>query len=149
MCLRKKCFANGHWEKNGILLIITRLYEILLKPLQRVPCFFPCIDFVSCRNQSSQFKNMKNLFNYLIIRRMLRVDRGEEPKITMIRVSHAKQYFVLAFSAGPFELWDIKKLCLLRYNNTAPIFKLFIVMIFFSYRCQVSLCYVYVFALCG
>ena len=60
---------------------------------------------------------------------MLRVDRGEEPKITMIRVSHAKQYFVLAFSAGPFELWDIKKLCLLRYNNA--IFKLFIVMIFF------------------
>ena len=46
--------------------------------------------------------------------RSLRGDRGEETKITMIRVSHAKQYFVLAFTAGPFELWDAKKLCLLR-----------------------------------
>ena len=45
---------------------------------------------------------------------VLRGDRGEESKITMLRVSHAKQYFVLAFSAAPFELWDLKKLCLLR-----------------------------------
>ena len=45
---------------------------------------------------------------------MLRSDRGEESKITLIRVSHAKQYFVLAFATGPFELWDLKKLCLLR-----------------------------------
>ena len=32
----------------------------------------------------------------------------------MIRVSHAKQYFVLAFASGPFELWDAVQLCLLR-----------------------------------
>ena len=49
-----------------------------------------------------------------LLLRVLRGDRGEEPKITMIRVSHAKQYFVLAFTAGPFELWDARKLCLLR-----------------------------------
>eukprot|EP00092_Neocalanus_flemingeri_P029430 GFUD01031956.1.p1 GENE.GFUD01031956.1~~GFUD01031956.1.p1 ORF type:complete len:979 (+),score=386.47 GFUD01031956.1:514-3450(+) len=37
-----------------------------------------------------------------------------EPKITMIRVSHMKKYFVVAFAAGPFELWDLAKLCILR-----------------------------------
>jgi len=46
--------------------------------------------------------------------RPIRTDRGEEPKLTMIRVSHAKQYFVLAFASGPFELWDAVQLCLLR-----------------------------------
>ena len=32
----------------------------------------------------------------------------------MIRVSQGKQYFVVAFAASPFELWDLRKLCLLR-----------------------------------
>ena len=45
---------------------------------------------------------------------MLRGERGDEPKITMIRVSSALQFFVLAFSSGPFELWDAVKLTLLR-----------------------------------
>ena len=32
----------------------------------------------------------------------------------MVRVSHQKQYFVVAFASAPFELWDLRKLCLLR-----------------------------------
>ena len=32
----------------------------------------------------------------------------------MIRVSQGKQYFIVAFAAAPFELWDLRKLCLLR-----------------------------------
>ena len=30
------------------------------------------------------------------------------------QVSQGKQYFVVAFAAAPFELWDLRKLCLLR-----------------------------------
>ena len=47
----------------------------------------------------------------------LRTEQGREtgePKITMIRVSHLKKYFVVAFASGPFELWDLTKLCILR-----------------------------------
>jgi len=47
----------------------------------------------------------------------LRVEQGRETgehKITMIRVSHLKKYFVVAFASGPFELWDLNKLCILR-----------------------------------
>jgi len=47
----------------------------------------------------------------------LRSEQGREagePKITMIKVSHLKKYFVVAFAAGPFELWDLSKLCILR-----------------------------------
>jgi hypothetical protein len=32
----------------------------------------------------------------------------------MVRISHVRQYFVIAFAAAPFELWDLKKLCILR-----------------------------------
>jgi len=49
--------------------------------------------------------------------RHLRTEQGREagePKITMIRVSHLKKYFVVAFASGPFELWDLTKLCILR-----------------------------------
>ena len=46
--------------------------------------------------------------------RQLRPERGDEPKITMVRVSSALQFFVLAFAHGPFELWDAARLCLLR-----------------------------------
>ena len=49
--------------------------------------------------------------------RHLRNEPGREPeeeKVTMIRVSQGKQYFIVAFAAAPFELWDLRKLCLLR-----------------------------------
>ena len=49
--------------------------------------------------------------------RHLRNDPGREPeeeRVTMIRVSQGKQYFIVAFAAAPFELWDLRKLCLLR-----------------------------------
>ena len=41
---------------------------------------------------------------------------GEEPPISMLRVSHLKQYFIVAFAFrhAPFELWDLKSLTLLR-----------------------------------
>jgi len=44
----------------------------------------------------------------------LRMDRSEEPPIDLIKVSHLKQFFVIAFIGAPFELWDLRKLCLLR-----------------------------------
>jgi hypothetical protein len=44
----------------------------------------------------------------------LRLDRGDESPMTMVRISHVRQYFVIAFSLAPFELWDLKKLCILR-----------------------------------
>jgi hypothetical protein len=44
----------------------------------------------------------------------LRLDRGDESPISMVRISHVRQYFVIAFAAAPFELWDLKKLCILR-----------------------------------
>ena len=46
--------------------------------------------------------------------KVLRSDRSEEAAIDMVKVSHLKQYFVVAFVGAPFELWDLKKLCLLR-----------------------------------
>ena len=48
--------------------------------------------------------------------RHLRNEAGREPeeeRVTMIRVSQGKQYFIVAFAASPFELWDLRKLCLL------------------------------------
>ena len=47
----------------------------------------------------------------------IRTEQGKEPgeaKITMVRVSHLRKLFVVAFSQGPFELWDLEKLCVLR-----------------------------------
>ena len=45
----------------------------------------------------------------------MRPNRGEEePPIEMLRVSHLKQYFIVAFAGKPFELWDLKTLSLLR-----------------------------------
>ena len=35
----------------------------------------------------------------------------------MIRVSQGKQYFIVAFAAAPFELWDLRKLCLSAASN--------------------------------
>ena len=32
----------------------------------------------------------------------------------MVRVSHLRKYFVVAFSQGPFELWDLTKMVVLR-----------------------------------
>jgi WD40 repeat protein len=46
--------------------------------------------------------------------KVLRGERGEESKITMIRVSSSLQFFVIAFANAPFELWDARKFCLLR-----------------------------------
>ncbi|KAJ9582833.1 hypothetical protein L9F63_022829, partial [Diploptera punctata] len=44
----------------------------------------------------------------------LRTDKGDEPPIDMVRVSPLKQYFVLIMKDGPFELWDLRNLCILR-----------------------------------
>ena len=44
----------------------------------------------------------------------LRSHRLEEPPIEMVRVSHLKQYFIVAFTGAPFELWDLKNMTLLR-----------------------------------
>ena len=44
----------------------------------------------------------------------LRSNRSEEPPIDMIRVSHLKQYFIVAFQGAPFELWDLRNMTLLR-----------------------------------
>lgn len=44
----------------------------------------------------------------------LRSHRSEEPPIDMLRVSHLKQYFIVAFVGAPFELWDLRSLSLLR-----------------------------------
>ena len=32
----------------------------------------------------------------------------------MVKVSHARKFFIVAFSHGPFELWDLTKLSVLR-----------------------------------
>ncbi|KAI1300015.1 WD repeat-containing protein 11 [Halotydeus destructor] len=34
--------------------------------------------------------------------------------IESVKVSHLKQYFIVAFKSEPFEIWDLKSLCLLR-----------------------------------
>lgn len=44
----------------------------------------------------------------------LRTDKGDEPPIDMVRVSPLKQYFVVILKDGPFELWDLRNLCILR-----------------------------------
>lgn len=44
----------------------------------------------------------------------LRSHRSEEPAIEMLRVSHLKQYFIVAFQGAPFELWDLRTMTLLR-----------------------------------
>ena len=44
----------------------------------------------------------------------LRTNRSEEPPIDMLRVSHLKQYFIVAFVGAPFELWDLRSMTLLR-----------------------------------
>ena len=47
----------------------------------------------------------------------IRSDQSKEPgeaRITIVKVSHTRRFFVVAFSSGPFELWDLTKLCLLR-----------------------------------
>lgn len=46
----------------------------------------------------------------------LRSNRSEEAPIQMVRVSHLKQYFIVAFSGfgSPFELWDLRSLTLIR-----------------------------------
>jgi WD40 repeat protein len=44
----------------------------------------------------------------------LRTHRSEETPIDMLRVSHLKQYFIVAFVGAPFELWDLRTMTLLR-----------------------------------
>nr|CAD7432286.1 unnamed protein product [Timema monikensis] len=44
----------------------------------------------------------------------LRTDKGEEQPIDMLRVSPLKQYFVVILKDGPFELWDLRSLSILR-----------------------------------
>lgn len=44
----------------------------------------------------------------------LRTDKGDEPPVDMVRVSPLKQYFVVIMKDGPFELWDLRNLCILR-----------------------------------
>ncbi|XP_071448701.1 WD repeat-containing protein 11-like [Hetaerina americana] len=45
---------------------------------------------------------------------VLRAERGDESPIDMLRISPLKQYFVLIMRDGPFELWDLRSLCILR-----------------------------------
>ncbi|XP_046659155.1 LOW QUALITY PROTEIN: WD repeat-containing protein 11-like, partial [Homalodisca vitripennis] len=44
----------------------------------------------------------------------LRQSRPAENPIDMVRVSPLRQYFVVVYKDGPFELWDLKGLALLR-----------------------------------
>lgn len=45
----------------------------------------------------------------------IRADRNANSSpIESLRVSHLKQYFILTFKNEPFEIWDLKSLCLLR-----------------------------------
>ncbi|XP_039301193.1 WD repeat-containing protein 11-like, partial [Nilaparvata lugens] len=44
----------------------------------------------------------------------IRKDHGEENPIEIVRVSPLKQYFVIVMKDGPFELWDLKTLTLMR-----------------------------------
>ncbi|RZF44986.1 hypothetical protein LSTR_LSTR001947 [Laodelphax striatellus] len=44
----------------------------------------------------------------------IRKDHGEENPIEIVRVSPLKQYFVVVMKDGPFELWDLKTLTLMR-----------------------------------
>ncbi|XP_052225390.1 WD repeat-containing protein 11-like isoform X2 [Dreissena polymorpha] len=44
----------------------------------------------------------------------VRTQRDQEPHIEMLRVSHLRQYFTLAFKEKPLELWDLKTLTILR-----------------------------------
>ncbi|XP_067012842.2 WD repeat-containing protein 11 [Anabrus simplex] len=44
----------------------------------------------------------------------LRADKGDEQPIDLVRVSPLKQYFVVILKDGPFELWDLRNLCMLR-----------------------------------
>jgi len=46
--------------------------------------------------------------------RSLRSQEREEARISMIRVSQLRQYFIVAFQGAPFELWDLTNLCVLR-----------------------------------
>ena len=44
----------------------------------------------------------------------IRAHRDQESPIEMIRISHNKQYFLVAFKDKPLELWDLKALTMLR-----------------------------------
>ena len=37
-----------------------------------------------------------------------------EARIILVKVSHARKFFIVAFSHGPFELLDLNKMCVLR-----------------------------------
>ena len=74
---------------------------------------------LSCAHQTSSSSSVvRNELVHTEIRTgatvSLRSHRTEEPPIDMIRVSHLKQYFIVAFTSGPFELWDLHSLNLLR-----------------------------------
>ncbi|XP_071485424.1 WD repeat-containing protein 11-like [Diadema antillarum] len=45
---------------------------------------------------------------------VLRENKGDEPPIEALRVSHLKQYLIVMFKEKPFEIWDLRTLCLLR-----------------------------------
>ena len=70
------------------------------------------------QNLSSTHASVRNELIHTDIRtgavQSLRSHRTEEPAIDMIRVSHLKQYFIVAFVGAPFELWDLTTLTLLR-----------------------------------
>ena len=76
-------------------------------------------DGASSSSSSSSSTLVRNELVHTDVRtgrtKTLRPNRAEEPPIEMLRVSHLKQYFIIAFAAGqPFELWDLKTLSLLR-----------------------------------
>ena len=69
-------------------------------------------------SQGSQVRNELAHVNILTGKvTQLRSDQSKEPgeaRITIVKVSHTRRFFVVAFSSGPFELWDLTKLCILR-----------------------------------
>lgn len=49
------------------------------------------------------------------VNQMIRKDKNADfSPIHMIKVSHLKQYFIITFKDEPFEIWDLKKLTLIK-----------------------------------
>ncbi|XP_041477434.1 WD repeat-containing protein 11-like [Lytechinus variegatus] len=44
----------------------------------------------------------------------MREHKGDEPPIEALKVSHLKQYLIVLFKEKPFEIWDLRTVCLLR-----------------------------------
>ncbi|KAL5022239.1 hypothetical protein ScPMuIL_001394 [Solemya velum] len=64
---------------------------------------------------SGMVKNELQLLNIVAGKStLIRINRDVESPIELLKVSHLRQYFILAFKDKPFELWDLKTLTILR-----------------------------------